>query len=245
MLLTTPHSWKYSWELERSFAVFQEEHGPNWQSWPTSCTNFNVAGNLSTVVLSCKNVCRQLKFSKLGSTSSFFFFSRMNSAIHTTNKMLVNQYVQHDFWGTKVFCFCLLTSNIVEKKFHAEKLVRRSLHFNLNEKTSWNELSSWVEWCSQWVLIVSLGIQLEGGRVAFDTLRGCRFQWAFAGKLHRSPDRNRLYFDYHLLCYVAALASDFATTCYVQSFVEFATICYVMAPRVGWVSPLKYSSCDK
>ena len=91
----------------------------------------------STAVLSCKNVCRQLKFSKLGSTSSFFF-SRTNSAIHTTNnyKKLANQYVQHDFWGTKVFCFCLLTSNIVEKKFHAEKLVRRSLHFNLNEKTS-------------------------------------------------------------------------------------------------------------
>ena len=22
------------------------EHGPNWRSWPTSCTNFNVAGNL-------------------------------------------------------------------------------------------------------------------------------------------------------------------------------------------------------
>ena len=42
LLLTTAHSWKYSWELERSFAVFQEEHGPNWQSWPTSCTNFNV-----------------------------------------------------------------------------------------------------------------------------------------------------------------------------------------------------------
>ena len=76
VLFTTAHSWKYSWELERSFAVFQEEHGPNWQSWPTSCTNFNVAGNLSTVVLSCKNVCRQLKFSKLGSTSSFFFFSQ-------------------------------------------------------------------------------------------------------------------------------------------------------------------------
>ena len=90
-----------------------------------------------TVVLSCKNVCRQLKFSKLGSTSSFFF-SRTNSAIHTTNnyKKLANQYVQHDFWETKVFCFCLLTSNIVQKKFHAEKLVRRSLHFNLNEKTS-------------------------------------------------------------------------------------------------------------
>ena len=83
------------------------------------------------------------------------------------------------------------------------------------------------------MLIVSFGIQLEGGRVAFDTLRGCRFHWAFAGKLHRSPDRNRLYFDYHLLCYVAALAHDFATTCYVQSFIEFATICYVMAPRVG------------
>jgi len=46
--------------------------------------------------------------------------------------------------------------------------------------------------------------------VAFDTLRGCRFQWAFAGKLQRSPDRNRLYFDYHLLCYVAALARDFS-----------------------------------
>ena len=101
VLLTTAHSWKYSWELERSFAVFQEEHGQNWRSWPTSCTNFNVAGNLSTVVLSCKNVCRQLKFSKLGSTSSFFFFSRTNSAIHTTNKKLVNQYVQHDFWEQK------------------------------------------------------------------------------------------------------------------------------------------------
>ena len=189
-----------------------------------------------------------------------FFFSRTNSAIHTTNnyKKLANQYVQHDFWGTKVFCFCLLTSNIVEKKFHAEKLVRRSLHFNLNEKTSWNELSSWVEWCSQWVLIVSLGIQLEGGRVAFDTLRGCRFQWAFAGKLHRSPDRNRLYFDYHLLCYwsavwlwyhllcyVAALARDFRWICYHLLRSCFATICDVMAPRVGWVSPLKYSSCDK
>ena len=94
-----------------------------------------------------KNVCRQLQFSKLGSTSSFFF-SRTNSAIHTTNnyKKFVNQYVQHDFWGTKVFCFCLLTSNIVEKKFHAEKLVRRSLHFNLNEKNSWNEQSICVEW---------------------------------------------------------------------------------------------------
>ena len=69
--------------------------------------------------------------------------------------------------------------------------------------------------------------------MAFDTLRGCRFQWAFAGKLHRSPDRNRLYFDYHLLCYVAALASDFATTCYIQACVDFATICYAMAPRVG------------
>ena len=83
------------------------------------------------------------------------------------------------------------------------------------------------------MLIVSLGIQLEGGRVAFNTLRGCRFQWTFAGKLQRSPDRNRLYFDYHLLCYVAALASDFATAYYVQAFVDFAPICYAMAPSVG------------
>ena len=159
---------------------------------------------------------------------AFFFFSRTNSAIHTTNKKLVNQYVQHDFWGTKVFCFCLLTSNIVQKKFHAEKLVRRSLYFNLNEKTSWNELSIWVEWCSQWVLIVSLGIQLEGGRVAFDTLRGCRFQWL----LLVNCTGHRIATVYTTICYVADLPFDFGTICYVMlllwrvTFIEYATICY-------------------
>jgi hypothetical protein len=41
------------------------------------------------------------------------------------------------------------------------------------------------------------------------------------------------FVEFATICYVAALACDFATTCYVQAFVEFATSCYVMPPRVG------------
>ena len=110
VLLTTAHSWKCSWELERSFAVFQEEHGPNWRSWPTSCTNFNVAGNLSTVVLSCKNVCRQLKFSKLESTSSLFFLLKDDSGYSYHQQEARQPVCPAWLLGNKSFLF--LSSNI-------------------------------------------------------------------------------------------------------------------------------------
>ena len=66
------------------------------------------------------------------------FFTVAFSGGHTPTAIFKEiskpEYAQCLDW-TKVFCFCLLTSNIVERQFHAE-IVRRSLHFNLNEKNS-------------------------------------------------------------------------------------------------------------
>ena len=61
--------------------------------------------------------------------------------------------------------------------------------------------------------------------------KGHNVDWEKKEVLDRERDfEKRKIKEALLLCYVAALARDFATTCYVQSFVEFATICYVIAP---------------